>query len=274
MDVNTQCPSCAAPRPSIVRDGFFYRADDSQFIQRLKCKVCAKKFSAATSKATYRQKKRRINPIVRRSFASNMCPRDIAELVGVNVKTVFARLRWQAVLSREKNRRFLREYIDQYGPIKTVQFDDLLTFEHTKCKPLSIPVAVIDGVRVPIGFRVASMRAFAHLAVISRKRYGRREDQSRRERQALFASSRGAVVGQGELKKIAFDPLFSVNHTFATVRAKVNRLNRRTWCTTKKPDRLADHLDIFIDVFCDRLKLLKLSPDAQQRQAGKVVIKT
>jgi transposase-like protein len=311
MDVNTQCPSCAAPRPSIVRDGFFYRADDSQFIQRLKCKVCAKKFSAATSKATYRQKKRRINPIVRRSFASNMCPRDIAELVGVNVKTVFARLRWQAVLSREKNRRFLREYIDQYGPIKTVQFDDLLTFEHTKCKPLSIPVAVIDGVRVPIGFRVASIPAFGHLAVISRKRYGRREDQSRRERQALFAelksilppdvhfktdghehyatlikqhfpsaihsvykSSRGAVVGQGELKKIAFDPLFSVNHTFATVRAKVNRLNRRTWCTTKKPDRLADHLDIFIDVFCDRLKLLKLSPEAQQRQAGKVVIKT
>jgi transposase-like protein len=311
MDVNTQCPNCAALRPYIVRDGFFYRADDSQFIQRLKCKVCAKKFSAATSKPTYRQKKRRINHIVRRSFASNMCPRDIAELVGVNVKTVMARMLWQAALSREKNKRFLREYVDQYGPIKTVQFDDLLTFEHTKCKPLSVPVAVIDGVRVPIGFRVASIPAFGHLAAISRKRYGPREDQSRRERQALFEelksilppdvrfktdghehyatlikqhfpdaihsvykSSRGAVVGQGELKKIAFDPLFSVNHTFATVRAKVNRLNRRTWCTTKKPERLADHLDIFIDVFCDRLKLLKLSPGGQQRRAGRAVMKT
>ena len=252
-------------------------------------------------KRAYRQKKRRINPVVRRSFASNMCPRDIAELVGVNVKTVFARLRWQAVLSREKNKRFLREYVDQNGPIKTVQFDDLLSFEHTKCKPLSVPVAVIDGVRVPIAFRVASIPAFGHLAAISRKRYGRRKDQSRLERQALFAelqsilppdvhfktdghehyatlikqyfpqaihsvykSSRGAVVGQGELKKITFDPLFSVNHTFATVRAKVNRLNRRTWCTTKKPERLADHLDIFIDVFCDRLNLLKPSLKRQR----------
>mgnify|MGYP001102948546 CR=1 FL=1 len=237
MDVNTQCPSCAAPRPCIVRDGFFYRADDSQFIQRLKCKVCAKKFSAATAKPTYRQKKRRINPIVRRSFASNMCPRDIAELVGVNVKTVLARLRWQAELSREKNRRFLREYVDRYGPIKTVQFDDLLTFEHTKCKPLTIPVAVSDGVRVPIGFRVASIPAFGHLAAVARKRYGRRKDQNRRQ-----------------------------------LRTKVNRLNRRTWCTAKNPERLADHLDIFIDVFCDRLKLLNLSPYAQQRHAGKAVV--
>jgi len=75
-------------------------------------------------------------------------------------------------------------------------------------------------------------------------------------------------VGQGELKKAGFDYLFSVNHTFATVRAKVNRLNRRTWCTTKNPERLADHIDIFIDVFCDRLKLLQLSRPTLQRQVN------
>ncbi|MFK7856606.1 MAG: hypothetical protein AB8B79_20995, partial [Granulosicoccus sp.] len=52
--------------------------------------------------------------------------------------------------------------------------------------------------------------------------------------------------------------LFSVNHSFANIRAKVNRLNRRTWCTTKLPERLADHIDIYIDVLCDRLNLLSL----------------
>lgn len=82
----------------------------------------------------------------------------------------------------------------------------------------------------------------------------------------VFLSERGAIVGQGELKKTQFDHLFSISHSFATMRAKINRLNRRTWCTTKKPERLADHIDIFIDVFCDRLNLLNLAPRTLQRR--------
>ena len=225
-----------------------------------------------------------------------MCQRDIAELVGVNVKTVAARLVWQAELSRAKNKRYMDAFIAEHGQIKCVQFDDLVTSVHTKCKPLTVPVAVIDGERVPICFGVASIPAFGHLADVSRKRYGKRDDDSRAIREAVFKqltlilpsdvhfktdghhhyramiekyfpeathsvhkSERGCVVGQGELKKTRFDPLFSINHTFATMRAKINRLNRRTWCTSKLSERLADHIDIFIDVFCDRLKLLDTS---------------
>ncbi len=88
----------------------------------------------------------------------------------------------------------------------------------------------------------------------------------------VFNSARGAIVGQGELKKKRFDELFSVNHTFASIRAKVNRLNRRTWYTTKKPERLTDHIDIFIDVFCDRLKLLNLSPAVLQKRAKQAAV--
>nr|MBX2884857.1 hypothetical protein [Granulosicoccus sp.] len=51
------------------------------------------------------------------------------------------------------------------------------------------------------------------------------------------------------LKKIGFDPLFAINHTFAMFRANVNRLIRKTWCTTKRVDRLEDHLAIFVSVF-------------------------
>ena len=36
----------------------------------------------------------------------------------------------------------------------------------------------------------------------------------------------------------------------------------------KKPERLADHIDIFIDVFCDRLQLLNLSGQTLQRRAS------
>ncbi|RME16932.1 MAG: transposase, partial [Bdellovibrio sp.] len=57
---------------------------------------------------------------------------------------------------------------------------------------------------------------------------------------------RGAITGQGELKKTAFDPLFSLNHTCAMFRANVNRLFRKTWCTTKKLQPLIDHLEIYM----------------------------
>jgi len=306
MDVNTRCPRCEASRSSLVRDGFYFRADDSKSIQRFKCLQCGKKCSAATFSPCYRQKKRRINSTLRFCFASTMCPQDIAELTGVNIKTVAARLIWQGRLSREKNKLHLQAFIAEHGPIKTVQFDDLVTFEHTKCKPLTMPVAVVDGVRLPLGFGVASIPAFGHLAAIARKKYGKRADHSRAVRRALFESLaeilpadvtfktdghehyaklikqvfpeakhevfksvRGAVVGQGELKKTKFDPLFSINHTFATLRAKVNRLTRRTWCTTKKPERLADHVDIFIDVFSDRLNLISPSTQALRKKAAR-----
>lgn len=300
MDATTQCPRCDAPRKLLVRDGFYHRADDAKKIQRIRCKECGQKFSNATFTKTYRQKRRRINETVRLCFASNMCPRDIAELVGVNIKTVASRLIWLAERSREKNQRKLQQYIERYGPIQNVQFDDLLTFEHTNCKPLTVPVAVIDEVRIPLGFQVAQIPAFGRLAAISRERYGKRADESYKARHALFKelqqvlpedvhfkidghkqypalikryfpkgshtvhiSDRGCVVGQGELKKTRFDHLFAINHSFANARAKINRLNRRTWCTTKRADRLADHIDIYIDVLCDRLERKRIYQEAR-----------
>jgi hypothetical protein len=41
-------------------------------------------------------------------------------------------------------------------------------------------------------------------------------------------------------------PLFKINHTCAMLRANINRLFRRTWCTTKRPEMLKNHLDIYL----------------------------
>ena len=54
------------------------------------------------------------------------------------------------------------------------------------------------------------------------------------------------VTGQGELTEVGFDPLFSINHTLAMLRANINRLVRRTWCTTKRPEALEHHLWIYL----------------------------
>ena len=61
-----------------------------------------------------------------------------------------------------------------------------------------------------------------------------------------YLGQKGCVAGQGELKKAAFDPIFSINHTFAMMRANVSRLIRKTWNTTKKVDGLIDHLNIYV----------------------------
>jgi len=66
--------------------------------------------------------------------------------------------------------------------------------------------------------------------------------------------SKSAVVGQGELKKIGYDPLFCINHQFAMLRAHISRLVRRTWNTTKKLARLEDHLILFVDYYNEFLR--------------------
>lgn len=64
-----------------------------------------------------------------------------------------------------------------------------------------------------------------------------------------YKGGRGGVAGQGELKKLYFDPLFTLNHTCAMLRANINRLIRKTWCTTKKRVMLKNHLDIFLNYY-------------------------
>jgi len=189
----------------------------------------------------------------------------------------FLYLAGQALLNLEESNA-------RKSPATRIQFDDQETFEHTKCKPLSITLAVEYKTRRILGFEVSKMAANGHLAEISRKKYGKRPDERRAGRKKLFAKlkplveptvliesdqnphypevvrahfpnavhkthkgQRGSTTGQGELKKIRFDPLFSLNHTCAMTRANINRLFRKTWCTTKKPDRLFAHLCIYAD---------------------------
>src|SRR5690606_19374474 len=56
---------------------------------------------------------------------------------------------------------------------------------------------------------------------------------------------RACVVGQGEMKAGGFDPLFSLNHTCAMYRDNTKRLSRRSWCTTKRVDRLQCLLELY-----------------------------
>jgi len=280
--MNPQCPGCHGSGAHVIRYGTFYRRDDARKIQRFHCKSCSQSFSSATLSDAYRQQRRRINQSIKELLASGVSMRRIAKLHRISKCTVAARLPFLAARARAEHKRWL----DKHGPFDEVQFDDLETYEHTKCKPLTVPAVVDKRTQRVIGFAVAQIPAKGLLAAISRAKYGYRADKSREARRVLFKSitpyilptatfesdqhkhypvvmkqhfpkathiayksRRSRSAGQGELKRVGFDHLFAINHTFAMYRANTNRLIRKTWCCTKRPDRLSDHLAIFVSLY-------------------------
>lgn len=234
-----------------------------------------------------------MNEAVFELLCSSVSMRRTARLLGINPKTVARKLHFLAAVEGEKNRRTVEEYAAR-NPVTDVFFDDVETSHHTKCKPLSIPLAVNEK-RLILGFCVCLMPASGKLAALSRKKYGPRPDHRPQAIQELLESirplvhpcnskieftsdqcprypgpvrriypgathrrvkgRRGCVAGQGELKKIGFDPLFALNHSAAMLRANVNRLIRRTWCTTKRIDSLVAHLTLYVAYHNRQLQL-------------------
>lgn len=282
--MNNTCPYCSLSttasdhRFSGRKAGFFKRKSDSRKIQRYRCFRCRRHFSGATLHPAFGQKKRQMNDRLRKLLCSGVSLRRSARLLHVSRTTISRKLIYLGTQARND----LELQNLEHPPCEIVEFDDQETFEHTKCKPLSITLAVASKTRRILGFEVAKMPAKGPLAKIAIKKYGRRKDERSRAREKLFSTlkplvlptgnfksdenphypqdvkkhfphgvhqtfkgQRGAITGQGELKKVRFDPLFSLNHTCAMTRANINRLFRKTWCTTKLPERLADHFAIY-----------------------------
>lgn len=287
MKINCPRPSCilllkSDPKKKlIVRKGFFFRKSDSRKIRRYLCKNCGTQFSAASLSPKKYQKVRRINPALKKLLVSGVSQRRAARILQVNRKTVVRRFRYLAKEARQNQDLYLKSF--QKERLSLIQFDDLETSEHTKCKPLSVALAVEPLTRKILGFQVSQMPAKGMLSKISIRKYGYRKDERGRgwdhllrdlkpivKEDATFTSDenphyprfllkhfpesthikvpggRGSITGQGELKKKRFDPIFSLNHTCAMLRANLNRLFRRTWSTTKTREGLIDHLSLYV----------------------------
>jgi len=258
------CPLCGGA--NFKRNGTFLRKDDGRRIQRYYCKSCCRSFSRAGYSVFYRQRHRRLNQSIRQKLVRSGTLRGIAFTLGIDKDTVSRHMVAMARYARARHDANRKNW-----PLaNTVQLDDLHTTEH---------------------IRVSKIPSSGLLAKKSRAKYGPRPDESIAARDALMTelapficpevefvsdmhhdypplirrhfpyathttskSSRSAVVGQGELKKIGHDPLFCINHQFAMLRAHISRLVRRTWNTTKKLARLEDHLILFVDYYNEFLR--------------------
>ena len=261
------------------KHGVFKRTSDYQTIQRYCCKTCGQSFSSAKRSPLKWQKKRHVNHPLMLLLSNNVSLSGAATILNINPKTVAKKLMFLGDICQKR----LANEINTYASVSAIQFDELQTMEHTKCKPLSVAVAVAKKERKILGFRVSKMPAMGHLAEISRKKYGKRSDQRRASMMNLFrelskvfkpnitissdecsfykgvvknhfpkstytqyVGKKSRSSGQGELKKVKFDPIFTINHTFAMMRANISRLIRKTWNTTKKIECLKAHLNIYV----------------------------
>ena len=219
-----------------------------------------------------------MNRSLRLLLVSSVSMRRSAKILGVNHKTVARRIGYLASKARED----LAKHPAPAPSCPELYLDELITFEHTRCKPLAVAM-VVSRERKILTFRVSSMPPIGkNLRKISFRKYGRRHDHRKKGIRACLndvrpyvrrgsrfvsdrdpsygeliqriypgiehrthPSKRAVIAGLGELKDHSFDPLFAINHTFAMLRANLSRLVRRTWATTKKVSRLHDFLNIY-----------------------------
>lgn len=182
------CPRCCSINPakkggneryfgSVVRFGQFKRKGSRTPIQRYLCRSCEMTFSDATTQFEFRQKKRKINLPLFELMVSNVSMRRAAQLIHIDQKTVARRFNYFAAVAELHHKEFLKN-----RPSSTaVQFDDMETSEHSKLKPLSIPLMVDEKEREILSYAVAQMPAKGKLASISRKKYGYRKDLRRKD---------------------------------------------------------------------------------------------
>ena len=213
-----------------------------------------------------------------RLLAKGVSQRASAQILEVDPKTIARRVTRFGKCARKhlKARRLTMNKVSE------VVFDEMESFEHSKLKPLTIPLAVEKKTRVILALNVGIIAAKGHLAHLSKKKYGYRKCQRKKLLNELFSKlkqctathvsfysdeskhypgvlrnhfknsihhtfkgRKATIAGQGEMKKGGFDPLFCLNQTAAMIRDNVKRMARRTWCTTKVIDRLQDLLHIY-----------------------------
>jgi len=282
-----ECPICKS-RDKVIRKGFYERESDRKKIQKYYCKSCDKSFSEQTFSYDYRLRKRHLNQIIFKLLCKSVSQRGIAQILNIKQEMIALRIKRYGLKAREH-----LEKTRSTEDLSEVYFDEMESFEHSKCKPLTIPLAVNPKNRKILSLSVGEIPAKKKLSAIALKKYGFRKSEKKQKikemlmvigekrkenilfstdqatcypnilrelfsdyKHLAFKGKRGCIVGQGELKASGRDPLFALNHSCAMIRDNLKRLSRRTWCTTKKVYML-EHL-LYVYAYFHNLVIDKL----------------
>jgi transposase-like protein len=276
---NPQCPQHLKRQSGFIKKDFYRVKRLNQYFRRFQCTQCRRTFSSRTFKPDYRQKKMDLNSKLAQLLARGHSLRDSAKTLGLTYRNTYLKFLWLSEQSRLKNT--LHHYKAQ-----VIQFDEMESIHHTKCKPLSISLMVSEKYEL-LEAQVAEIPAKGRLAKFSVKKYGKRLDHSQEALKIGFERAQKKLelaplklmsdakpsyrklvnqyFGQSiyevhsrsqkdrhrdrlheKLERRVFDPMFAVNQKCAKLRSSIRRLTRRSWCTTKKVENLQGHLEIFM----------------------------
>lgn len=242
-------------------------------VPRYQCKGCGRLFSQLALRPEHDQKRPDINQMLAQLLCEGVTLRGCARVLKVSYDTIKTRSAWLAVQARAAHEVALKR-----GALNTgwMQFDEMVTFVHARSKAVTLPMVVRGKTAEILSIKVGRIPSNGHLAAKGRAKYGWTVNESSAAcRKALTEASTAAkdvctvscdkatsyprlikavmphaVVDASKRSSTtgAFDPMFSLNHTCAKIRAGIAVLARRTWTTTKSLEKLQDKLDIFIAV--------------------------
>ena len=199
----------------------------------------------------------------------------LCAVVGYSKRTVDKRLKYLADQSAKAHDEAIAE---KKFETSCVQVDEMETYEHTRCKPLFIAMAVRHKTGEILGMEVAKMPVKGLLAKVGKTKYKWTSDERERAFKKLMrrispcikptitfkSDSHKRYTGwitdifphamHEKHKRVKtpkgspkpFDPLFKVNNTCAKMRNDIARLARKKWVTTKSEGSLQNHLWLYI----------------------------
>ncbi len=279
---NPSCKHHCHPKERFyIKKGYFITQWNHQRVPRYQCLDCRKRFSSHTFYSTYRQKKPYLNDTIFKLYTSATTQRRLAKVLEVNLKTVVRKFLF---LAENAERMHLEKLSQKEFDVTHCQFDEMLTFEHTRLKPVSIALAVQKRDSKLIAIEVAQSHYQGVLSSVAFKKYGLREDQSHEARRQVLQTLQSQITSKcqlitdakpvyrtevgsylpgaelvqvknrgGRLKRLlnakrrnVKDPMFELNLVAAKIRHDLSRMARKVWVTTKRQDRLQKHLLLFL----------------------------
>lgn len=273
---NPQCTEHKNPTEGFfIKKGYYKPKHNHQPVPKYLCKTCKKYFSTSTFKEDKGQHRPELNQELFKLLVSGVSQRRAAKITGCSKRTVDKKLKYLALQSEKQHFEATK---NKTFETSCIQVDELETYEHTKCKPLSVAIAVRHKTGEILGMEVGKMPAKGTLASIGATRYGWTTDERPRVFNRLMLRIRPIVKSTITFKsdshssyskwitahfphatmekfvrpklpagsKKPFDPLFKVNNTCAKLRNDLARLGRKTWCSTKSQRSLQNHLWLYI----------------------------
>lgn len=168
---------------NISKKGKYFVKHSRSFIRRYRCSDCLKTFSKKTKSSLYYQKKPFLNDPIFNLLMSGSTQRRTAKLLNCSKSTVEKKFLWLSHHYKSKVR------ITKESALH-LQIDELETIEHTKLKPVTVPICVSSTYQI-LGVSTGKIKAKGYLSGIALKKYGFREDQREQAVTSLLIGLKG-----------------------------------------------------------------------------------